>query len=82
MSHNTSLDQYRARAIEWLAQHAPRFSGEARRGLSFEQDVALARAWQALKAQHGYAGITLPQQYGGAGGSAVAERPGKRHGGG
>ncbi|MES2899000.1 MAG: acyl-CoA dehydrogenase family protein [Pseudomonadota bacterium] len=61
------LQDYRDQAAAWLAEHAPRFSGEARRGLGFERDLELGRAWQALKAQHGYAGITLPTEYGGAG---------------
>jgi len=65
------LTQYRQRAAAWLAAHAPSFSGQARHGLSFEQDVALARQWQALKAQHGYAGINLPAVYGGAGGTEL-----------
>jgi len=67
----TDLRQYRERAVAWLVEHAPQFSGAARHGLSFEQDVALARKWQALKAQHGYAGINLPVAYGGAGGSEL-----------
>ena len=61
------LEDYRDKAVAWLAEHAPRYSGAVRRGLRFEQDLALGRAWQALKAQHGYAGITLPVEYGGAG---------------
>ncbi|MES2258537.1 MAG: acyl-CoA dehydrogenase family protein [Pseudomonadota bacterium] len=61
------LQAYRDQASAWLAEHAPRFSGAARKGLNFEQDLALGRAWQALKARHGYAGITLPVEYGGAG---------------
>lgn len=69
MSHKQSQDlrAYREAAVAWLAEHAPRFSGAARHGLSFEQDLKLAREWQALKAEHGYAGITLPKEYGGAG---------------
>lgn len=66
-----SLADYRARAIAWLARHAPKFSGAVRRGLNFEQDLALGRAWQALKSEHGYAGITLPAAYGGAGGTEL-----------
>ncbi|PAU86111.1 acyl-CoA dehydrogenase [Pseudomonas sp. WN033] len=68
---NQELEQYRLRAIDWLATHAPAYSGEARKGLSFEQDLALAKAWQAFKADHGYACITLPREYGGAGGSEL-----------
>lgn len=71
MDSSTPLTEYRQQAAAWLAQHAPRFSGEARRGLSFEQDLALARQWQALKAANGYAGITLPTLYGGAGGTEL-----------
>jgi alkylation response protein AidB-like acyl-CoA dehydrogenase len=69
MTHDATpeLQAYRAGAQAWLAEHAPRFSGAARQGLAFEQDLALGRRWQALKFGHGYAGITLPAQYGGAG---------------
>jgi alkylation response protein AidB-like acyl-CoA dehydrogenase len=65
------LDLYRERAVKWLAEHAPKYSGQARHGLSDEEDLKLARAWQALKADHGYACITLPKEYGGAGGSEL-----------
>lgn len=65
------LDAYRARAAAWLAEHAPRFSGEARRGIGFERDLELGRAWQALKYEAGYAGITLLKEYGGAGASEL-----------
>ncbi|ODP38433.1 acyl-CoA dehydrogenase family protein [Sphingomonas turrisvirgatae] len=62
---------YRARARAWLAQHAPAFSGAARAGLSADEDLALGRAWQRLKSEHGYACITLPRAYGGGGGSEL-----------
>jgi alkylation response protein AidB-like acyl-CoA dehydrogenase len=61
------LQAYQQKASAWLAEHAPAYSGTVRKGLSFEQDLALGRAWQALKAANGYAGITLPVAYGGAG---------------
>jgi alkylation response protein AidB-like acyl-CoA dehydrogenase len=70
-SASDALVDYTARARAWLAQHAPQYSGATRRGLGFEADLALGRAWQSLKAQHGYAGITLPKAYGGAGGSEL-----------
>jgi alkylation response protein AidB-like acyl-CoA dehydrogenase len=63
--------QYLENARSWLAEHAPAFSGQARVGLSVQQDLELGRAWQRLKAEHGYAGITMPQQYGGGGGSEI-----------
>lgn len=58
---------YRAAAKAWLAEHAPRFCGQHRRGLSLDADVALSRQWQALKADHGYACITVAKEYGGGG---------------
>ncbi|MDO9599019.1 MAG: acyl-CoA dehydrogenase family protein [Azoarcus sp.] len=65
--HIPDLKAYREQAVAWLAEHAPRFAGAAREGRSGEEDLQLARDWQALKAKHGYAGITLPREYGGAG---------------
>lgn len=61
------MHAYRTTAAAWLAEHAPAFSGNARKGLSFDDDLKLGRAWQAMKAAYGYAGITLPKAYGGAG---------------
>jgi alkylation response protein AidB-like acyl-CoA dehydrogenase len=68
---NDALKQYRERARRWLAEHAPHHSGSQRQGLSLEADLALGRAWQALKTEHGYACITLPTSVGGAGGSEL-----------
>ncbi|MGL5839291.1 MAG: acyl-CoA dehydrogenase family protein [Sphingorhabdus sp.] len=62
---------YRLMARGWLAQHAPDFSGAARKGLSFEQDLALGRAWQRRKFEAGYGAITLPEHVGGANGSEL-----------
>ncbi len=68
---NDELKQYRERARSWLAEHAPKFSGTARHELSFDEDLALARAWQAHKVDHGYGCITLPKEFGGADGSEL-----------
>lgn len=68
---NDALKLYRERARLWLAENAPDFSGKHRHGLEFHEDLALGRDWQALKAKHGYACITLPTTVGGAGGSEL-----------
>ncbi|WP_075790690.1 acyl-CoA dehydrogenase family protein [Massilia putida] len=65
------LEAYRADAVAWLAANAPDYSGAARAGLTVAQDIDLGRAWQRLKADAGYAGITLPVRYGGAGRSEL-----------
>lgn len=70
-SVSEELYQYRLEARRWLAKHAPAFSGEVRKGLSFEADLELGRRWQALKAQAGYAAINLPSEYGGGGKSEL-----------
>ncbi len=62
---------YRQQAREWLSEHAPSYSGSVRDGLSVEDDLALGKRWQRLKAESGFAAITLPQEYGGAGGTEV-----------
>ncbi len=63
--------RYRDRVRRWLAEHAPAYSGAARRGLSLQEDVDLGRAWMRLKADAGYGAISWPTAYGGAGGSEI-----------
>lgn len=70
-SDQEHLALYRVRARVWLAEHAPAFCGTVREGLSLDDDVALSRKWQALKAEHGYACITIAKEYGGAGGTEM-----------
>jgi alkylation response protein AidB-like acyl-CoA dehydrogenase len=65
------LHRYRQRVVQFLTEHAVRFSGTARRGLSLAQDLALGRAWQRLKSEWGFAAITLAKEYGGAGGTQL-----------
>jgi len=67
---------FRDEVRRWLAAHAaPRrhardFVGD---GLPPEERLAAARAWQARKAEAGYAAITWPRAYGGLGGTLVQE---------
>jgi alkylation response protein AidB-like acyl-CoA dehydrogenase len=67
------LEAYRAAARAFIAQHAPTYGRAARKGLSEAQDLALGRAWLALKAANGYACITLPREYGGGGGTDLEQ---------
>ena len=62
-----ALDTYRAAARAWLGSQASVFGAEARRGLSVDEDLALGRQWQALKAAQGYVGIAWSKENGGAG---------------
>lgn len=67
------LEAYRRRARAYVEQNAPAYGREARRGLSEAEDLALGRAWLRLKAENGYAGITLPRAYGGGGGTDLEQ---------
>jgi alkylation response protein AidB-like acyl-CoA dehydrogenase len=67
------LEAYRDAARAFVEAHAPRFGRAARKGLSVDEDVELARAWQRTKADAGYACITLPRDYGGGGGSDLQQ---------
>jgi alkylation response protein AidB-like acyl-CoA dehydrogenase len=62
---------YRQRVRAWMAPYAAEFGTAARKGLSMDDDIALAKRWQAVKAGHGYAAINLPKQYGGGGGTEI-----------
>ena len=64
---NDTLETYRAQVKTWLKDYVAEFGAEARRGLTEEQDLALGRRWQRIKADAGYAGIAWKKEYGGAG---------------
>lgn len=66
---NAELDQYRQACRAWLAQNAA--ACLVQDGMSTDEEIALARQWQALKADAGYAAITLPTEYGGGGQSEL-----------
>ena len=61
------LEAFRARAVAFMEPHVAEFGQEARLGLSLDDDIALARRWQATKAEAGFAGLTFPVEYGGQG---------------
>jgi alkylation response protein AidB-like acyl-CoA dehydrogenase len=62
---------YRAGARQWLELHAPAYSLPQNELVSEGRMVDLARAWQSLKAQAGYAGIAWPREVGGQGGTPL-----------
>lgn len=65
------ITAYRQQVRAWLEPHAAKYGASARRGLDMDQNLALGREWQALKAANGYACINLPRQYGGGGGTEL-----------
>jgi len=69
---------YRAKARAWLESKAERLEDGDQRGdrlglVITPQMLVRARAFQAEKAAAGYAGITLPKRYGGAGGTTMQQ---------
>ena len=75
MDFNDSPEEadFRSRAQAWLAANAggPRSTD----GAHMDEDEALAegKAWQALKAEAGFACIAWPKQWGGAGGTPIQQ---------
>ena len=61
--------EYRARARLWLEANAPALRPKKAHGHEDEAFIAAERAWQAKKADAGYACITWPKTWGAAGGT-------------
>jgi alkylation response protein AidB-like acyl-CoA dehydrogenase len=61
---------YRQKVCEWLRDNAPESVAS---GLDAKSYVTGAKAWQARKAEAGYACITWPKQWGGPGGSTIEQ---------
>src|SRR5690606_24566860 len=68
---STDIAAYRQQAREFLAPYIAQFGREARKGLGMDEDCALGRRWQAIKADNGYACINLPKEFGGGGGTEI-----------
>ncbi len=65
---------FRAEVRAWLARQAkPKASGEDMEMNETPDVMAAAKAWQAKKAEHGYARITWPKEVGGLGGSPMQQ---------
>jgi len=71
MQTETAIQDYRTTARKWLESHAATYGAAARRGLDDKADLALGRAWMALKHDAGYSGINWPREHGGQGLGAV-----------
>jgi alkylation response protein AidB-like acyl-CoA dehydrogenase len=71
---NDSPDEavYRHGVQAWLAEHARRYAGMLGT-LSATERLAAARAWQASKAEAGYARVSWPREWGGGGGTAIQQ---------
>ena len=67
------LRDFRLAARDWLANNHAAFTAEhGSSGTDFAHEVTRAKAWQKRKYQAGYAGIFVPEIYGG-GGKTFAE---------
>ncbi|MFN0153533.1 MAG: acyl-CoA dehydrogenase family protein [Gaiella sp.] len=62
-------EEFRATVRAWISEHLPPDLAGYGFGLR-TQDLEPLRAWSAALHAAGYAGLTWPQEYGGAGGSA------------
>ncbi len=76
MDFEESADEaaFRKEARGWLETYAGSDEARAVARLAGEDEAAFverARPWQALLAEHGWAGITWPEQYGGRGGTGT-----------
>ena len=65
--------EFRARAKAWLEANAPRLNKHEVAEDDEEAQKIIAQAWQAKKADAGYACITWPKGWGGGGGTAIEQ---------
>ncbi|WP_241004448.1 acyl-CoA dehydrogenase family protein [Conexibacter sp. SYSU D00693] len=69
MADDDALRAYRARLREWLAAHAETAPRRTVLEPLDDDDVRGRLAWQRTLSEAGYAGVTWPERFGGAGGS-------------
>ena len=63
--------EFRAEVKAWLAEQAAEYDLSNHGELSVDQQLALGRAFQARKADRGYAKVTWPRELGGMGGTPM-----------
>ena len=75
MDFNDSPEEaaYRARARVWLDANAPKLDWPSLEAQGEDAIKRVAQDWQARKADAGYACITWPREWGGAGGSMIEQ---------
>lgn len=61
------LDEFGDRARAWLAEASGEYGHAARKGLSPEEDLALARRYMAARYDAGFGAIDVPERFGGQG---------------
>ena len=75
MDFNDTPDEaaYRAKVRAWLDKNATRKSEttDAEQAKTLEELLEKSKAWQAKKAENGYACITWPKEWGGGGGTTI-----------
>ena len=64
---------FRSRARDWLDANAPKRPSRDASERDEQAEKAIAQAWQAKKADAGYACITWSKEWGGAGGTAIEQ---------
>lgn len=69
---NAEMASFRREARGWLAENAPGFTPSSLQP-GDEEVLRLMKGWQAAKLDAGFAGFTIPRQYGGRGGSLLEE---------
>jgi alkylation response protein AidB-like acyl-CoA dehydrogenase len=73
MDFNDSPEEaeYRAEVKAWLDENAKEYLSPPPEGLTEKDAIQRSKTWQAKKAAGGYAAITWPTEFGGAGGTPM-----------
>ena len=73
MDYNDTPEEaaFRAEARAWLAAHAPAHALREGERLEDAEEARRGRAWQRALYDGGFAGITLPRELGGRGGTVI-----------
>ncbi|MCY3885393.1 MAG: acyl-CoA dehydrogenase family protein, partial [Gammaproteobacteria bacterium] len=67
LAYSAEYEQYRQDLREFLDKNKHRSPGMIATAFTGEERERIAREWQQLLIEHGYAARTIPKEYGGAG---------------